>query len=995
LSSIASPPGRNLLLLHGTFSNVEQGFTRLARTLDSTGKDFFGATSAIYGGRVFAFNHFTVSETPAENAASLLKALPSGGVTFDVVTHSRGALVLRTIVEASQKLPASERFNLGTAVLVAGPNEGTPLASPARWVMMTSWVANLIDMFPANPFAFGIEFVAEAIGWIAHQVTGVLPGISAMNPGGAVIGELQAPPHPPPGRLIAVTSNHEPDSLLLARMADVGIDAFFGMANDLVVPAAGAWRLRADDVPEISGDRIACFGPGGNLATQGGTQVHHCNYFDQPQTIDVLVKTFSGLPLGLRPIDPNVDLPYLRKHRQARPAVEGGIADVANAPRENGLHHAPALTSPHSRRAPKDYPLDEMLHLFVLAPPFALEEQTADAAIPISDKEENANDRRQRLRRQEDENRAVIVASFRNARVVEPFYTSGGHAGARWHDIIAMHERIRDYVDGRSDEPLPTGEELVDYGCDLFDTLFPGDVRRLYDSARAETRGRRLDVVMSSTIGWVADKPWEFAFDSNRRMFLCLEDVNFTRHVLTAVPADPLEERALPLRILVVAAQPVGAAPLSEDEEIAVIKRGFRPLMDAGLAEIEVIVAATPGVLHERALAAGYDGVTFDILHFIGHGEYNADERTGYLLFENERGGREPLRADLFRQIVARRGIRLMFLNACETGSGIGGTASGNRRGDFSAGVAPLLMGGGVPAVIANQFKVLDPSAAAFAQHFYWELARGRRIGDAAREARVAVNYSISGEAIDWAVPVVFARNPGDRLVSEWPTAPSAGLTETIRQHRTAGRRSGAQPRMLVAMWDVNHVVPSLERISRRLNDVQTYFGFEVVDMSAPLGTWRLKQRQGIEGMVAYLDADEVEQKLIDAPSRLGVDALLCVTNFWLKGSGTDNLFAHWNGKTLDESTIFIVSTAGLITALSPPATTVERMIGNLVVGFLSGIEPHGGRGRYRKDCPNFANDERDIQLVAGELRFCAACRKRLDNELRTALEAILSAYPG
>jgi hypothetical protein len=79
---------------------------------------------------------------------------------------------------------------------------------------------------------------------------------------------------------------------------------------------------------------------------------------------------------------------------------------------------------------------------------------------------------------------------------------------------------------------------------------------------------------------------------------------------------------------------------------------------------------------------------------------------------------------------------------------------------DFHRGVAPALVAGGLPAVLANQYKVLDSAALAFAGHFYWSLANGHTLGDAAREARVAVRCAGPPETIDWAVPVLFARDP-------------------------------------------------------------------------------------------------------------------------------------------------------------------------------------------------------------------------------------------
>src|SRR5687768_5137893 len=84
---------RSLLLLHGTFSNTAAAFAPLAKS------GFIDGVKALYGDRIYGFDHFTISRTPAENAAALLEALPEKTFTFDVITHSRGGLVLRTLVE--------------------------------------------------------------------------------------------------------------------------------------------------------------------------------------------------------------------------------------------------------------------------------------------------------------------------------------------------------------------------------------------------------------------------------------------------------------------------------------------------------------------------------------------------------------------------------------------------------------------------------------------------------------------------------------------------------------------------------------------------------------------------------------------------------------------------------------------------------------------------------------------------------------------------------
>ena len=88
-------------------------------------------------------------------------------------------------------------------------------------------------------------------------------------------------------------------------------------------------------------------------------------------------------------------------------------------------------------------------------------------------------------------------------------------------------------------------------------------MRRLYDTARALSGGRPLNLVFTSMLDWVADKPWELAFDPSRREFLATSSVNFVRNAFTAVPADVPARGRGRLRILVAVAQPQGAAPVS------------------------------------------------------------------------------------------------------------------------------------------------------------------------------------------------------------------------------------------------------------------------------------------------------------------------------------------------------------------------------------------------------------------------------------------------
>jgi hypothetical protein len=347
---------------------------------------------------------------------------------------------------------------------------------------------------------------------------------------------------------------------------------------------------------------------------------------------------------------------------------------------------------------------------------------------------------------------AQVLAAFRSARVLAPFPRRGGEDGARWQRIIRAHEKTLAVLEGRArDRAVPSGKELRELGRDLFEALFPGDVRRLYDTARALGKGRPLDVVFTSMLDWVADKPWELAFDPSRREFLATSSVNLVRNAFTAVPADAPARGRGRLRVLTVVSQPRGAAPLDAKTETADLRKAFADLVDKGRAEIEVLAPATAGRLQRRLAAGGVD-----VLHFVGHGEFDEKEREGSLLLEDEPGRPRPLGTDALRQIVCGRGLRLVFLNACETGRG--------GRVEWNRGVAPALVAAGLPAVVANQYPVEDAAATAFARELYAQLAAGSTLGDAAREARVAVGRDLGTGSLGWAVPVVFARDPREPL---------------------------------------------------------------------------------------------------------------------------------------------------------------------------------------------------------------------------------------
>jgi hypothetical protein len=570
---------------------------------------------------------------------------------------------------------------------------------------------------------------------------------------------------------------------------------------------------------------------------------------------------------------------------------------------------------------------------------------------------------------------ARVFATYGGARVTVPMRLHTDRTDkerTKFRAIIDTHERIKAYTN-REEGTLPTDAELIQFGSDLFETLFQGDVRRLYDEARSRQHGRKLDFVFTSMVSWIAEKPWEFAYDASRRSFLATEDIHFIRNVLTAIPADVIHPRAGPLRILVASAQPAGFGRLSVDQEEQVIRRGFEPLIQAGLATVEVLPRATPSSIHAR-LSTGQ----FTVVHFIGHGVFNEQTQEGALVFEDARGGEYYLGERSVREIFCQRGVTLVFLNACQTGSG--------GRADFNKGVAQSLVSHGLPALVANQYSVLDSSATHFAQQFYWGLAQGMTIGQAAREARIAVNYSLQGEMIDWAVPVVYARDPNMTLAVK-----PAGLVELRAEIKARSRRAVAPRPCEVADWDIDNVFPELKGTLERMTHAQERFGFELVDLSAPVDAWDLENK--VDGM-PYLWAEKLAHRLGRMPLDLNVNMLACVTRHWMRDDKTLDIYGWWD--ETGGAPVVIFSVAGF-DDLPPAGPETDRAVANMMTAALAG---YFGRmnthARGPNDCPMAANAKRLIRYVVGPQKFDPTCRrtlaKTLPKDIR-ALEALLKIF--
>jgi hypothetical protein len=136
------------------------------------------------------------------------------------------------------------------------------------------------------------------------------------------------------------------------------------------------------------------------------------------------------------------------------------------------------------------------------------------------------------------------------------------------------------------------------------------------------------------------------------------------------------------------------------------------------------------------------------------------------------------------------------------------------------------------------------------------------------------------------------------------------------------------------------------------------------------------------------LRADKIAERLRSKPAEIGVERIVCLTNLPLSDAKTRDPHT-WDEDPQRRISVF--STNGLLDRTNPPETSVERMIANVVVGFLGGLD---SQERHSKSCPYFYDKERGIRSIAGRLTLCAQCVRRLkDAQLREALESLLKAY--
>jgi len=228
--------GKNVLLLvHGIISSTRGAFDDLIKT------NHFSRLSDKYDGLIIAYDHWTLSKSTFENAEQLAGQLPINS-TLDIVCHSRGAGVVRALLENPQyqSVLKDRGISVGQVIFVAGACEGSPLAKRET-------VDRLFKIFAAGSQLVGgaAKLPGEFfIGVIKLLLRGLqeLPGTDSVDPDGEIVKSLAKSTSTLAQRYGYIRANSDFSVAAVNLIDEIAIDkiVFSGLANDVVVPFAGA-----------------------------------------------------------------------------------------------------------------------------------------------------------------------------------------------------------------------------------------------------------------------------------------------------------------------------------------------------------------------------------------------------------------------------------------------------------------------------------------------------------------------------------------------------------------------------------------------------------------------------------------------------------------------------------------------------------------------------------------------------------------------------------
>ncbi len=289
--------------------------------------------------------------------------------------------------------------------------------------------------------------------------------------------------------------------------------------------------------------------------------------------------------------------------------------------------------------------------------------------------------------------------------------------------------------------------------------LFPAPIQELFSTSlnvsRAQGKeGIRVRININEKSGELYQVPWEYCRDD--KSFLALNaDTPLVRYMPTNRAPAPISVPDT-VKILLAWANPKDLDELEVQSEIDAVKDALAEFVAAGRVVIEELPDVTP-----NALVSKVRQNPPHIFHFIGHGAL-LKSGGGALALDNGRAAHVLLDGDRMLRLFQGDDTKLIILSACRSGAT---SDKSNKSSSAQAfmGLAPKLVWGGLPAVVAMQYDLPNRAARPFMQTLYEFLALGKPLDTAVTEARIGLDFNIL-ESPYWGIPVLFMRAPDGNI---------------------------------------------------------------------------------------------------------------------------------------------------------------------------------------------------------------------------------------
>ncbi len=281
-------------------------------------------------------------------------------------------------------------------------------------------------------------------------------------------------------------------------------------------------------------------------------------------------------------------------------------------------------------------------------------------------------------------------------------------------------------VDDKRAEKI--GEKLKEWGAALFNAVFQNRAaQRIFNDFQDEDEEERLLTINASHPA-ILSLPWELLRDSEGTYLVHDNPRISIRRRLAGARGGRRPFRVQvkdSLRLLFVVSRPSGAGFIDPRGEAQAVLDAIAQEA-AGRIEVEFLRPATLANLVKRLEDTRQPPI--DIVHFDGHGGFDAKVNTGSLLFENQEGKKDLISAETLGDMLNRQRVALIVLSACQSAAVGGEEAMGC--------VAARLTHAGIPTVLAMTYSVLVTTTRQLFAKFYENLLQGKGTGEALDNAR-------------------------------------------------------------------------------------------------------------------------------------------------------------------------------------------------------------------------------------------------------------------